>query len=275
VRLTGGDPAAFEDPVGQTDGDGRFRIPVYPGSGAVAVNAPFGPYIDAFRRPLQGDSLFWTHEGVRVRWTRLYFYSFDALAVIELDPKKPRRYELTVDPGETIRGRVLDPDGKPLSGARASRLTEHSGWTMTPLGAEFEARQIQSGKPRFVLFWHEGRKLGTIWRPKPGNPDTYDVRLKPNGSARGRVADKDGAPLPDHTVEVYFRTPGETAWSRWFPTKTLRTDAKGRFELPNLPEGVEFSLRYTLKKAPAPGRYSHEFRIKSGEVKELGDVKPK
>ncbi|MBO0699480.1 MAG: carboxypeptidase regulatory-like domain-containing protein, partial [Zavarzinella sp.] len=275
VRLAGGDLAAFEDPVGKTDADGRFRIPVYPGSGAVAVNAPFGPYIDAFRRPLQGDSLFWSHDGVRVRWTRLYFTASDALAVIELDPKKPRRYELTVDPGETIKGRLLDPEGKPLAGCRASRLTEYSGWTMNPLGSEFEAGQVQSGKPRYVLFWHEERKLGVTWRPKPGSPDTYDVHLRPNGSATGRLADQDGQPLPDHTIEVYFRMPGETGWGQWFPMKTLRTDAQGRFELPNLPEGVEFSLRYTLKKSPAPGPYWHEFRVKSGEAKDLGDVKPK
>ena len=37
--------------------------------------------------------------------------------------------------------------------------------------------------------------LGAIWRPKPGNPETYDVRLRPNGSAAGRLADKEGQPL--------------------------------------------------------------------------------
>jgi RNA polymerase sigma factor (sigma-70 family) len=270
-----GDPLAFEDPVARTDSEGKFRIVGVPGPGAIAVHAPGGPYIDASRRSLQGDSLLWTHEGIRVRWVRLYFFSFDALAVVELDPKKPKTYSLTVDPGESIKGKVLDPAGKPLAGARASRLTEHNGWTMNPLGAEFEATQIQSGKPRFVLFWHEERKLGAIWRPKPGNPETYDVRLKPNGSAAGRLVDRDGEPLADHAVEVYFRTPGDSAWSPWFPMKTVRTDAEGRFELANLPEGVEFSLRYKVKTAPTPGQYVHEFRVKSGEAKDLGDVKPK
>ena len=270
-----GDPLAFEDPVARTDAEGRFRIVGVPGPGAIAVHAPGGPYIDASRRSLQGDSLLWTHEGIRVRWVRLYFFSFDALAVVELDPKKPKTYSLTVDPGESIKGKVLDPAGKPLAGARASRLTEHNGWTMNPLGTEFEATQIQSGKPRFVLFWHEEQKLGAIWRPKPGNPDTYDVRLKPNGLAAGRFVDRDGEPLADHAVEVYFRTPGDSAWSPWFPMKTVRTGAEGRFELANLPEGVEFSLRYKVKKAPTPGQYVHEFRVKSGEAKDLGDVKPK
>ena len=74
---------------------------------------------------------------------------------------------------------------------------------------------------------------------------------------------------------MFFRTPGDTAWSPWFPQKAVRTGAKGRFELSNLPDGVEFSLRYSVKKAPPPGRYSREFRVQSGEAKDLGDVKPK
>ena len=55
---------------------------------------------------------------------------------------------------------------------------------------------------------------------------------------------------------------------------------KGRFELPNLPEGVEFSLRYKLKKAADRRQFAYEFqfvyefRVKSGEAKDLGDVKP-
>jgi hypothetical protein len=204
---------------------------------------------------------------------QVYFTSFDALAVIELDARKPRTYTITLDPGVTIKGRVLDPDGKPLAGCRASRLTEHSGWTMTPLGSEFEVGQVQTGKPRFVLFWHEERKLGAVWRPKSGDPATYDVRLKPNGSAAGLLADKDGHPLAEHRVEVYFRTPGETAWSPWFPMRTVRTDAKGRFELPNLPEGVEFSLRYVVKKH-AEETHTRGFRVQSGKTLDL-DMKAK
>jgi RNA polymerase sigma factor (sigma-70 family) len=269
----GGDPLAFDEAAGRTDADGKFRIVGVPGSGAIAVHAPDGPYIDATRRPLQGDSLFWSLDGVRVRWMRLYFAAFDALAVVELDAKKPRTYAITVDPGETIRGRILDPDGKPLAGARASRLTEYSGWTMKPLAAEFEAGQIQAGKPRFVLFWHEERKLGAIWRPRLGSSETNDVKLKPNASAVGRMTSKEGEPLSDHTIEVYFRTSGDTVWTPWFPMKTVRTDARGRFELSNLPEGVEFSLRMKPKKVPVPS--AHEFRVNSGEAKDLGDIKPR
>ncbi|HJZ93433.1 MAG TPA: carboxypeptidase-like regulatory domain-containing protein, partial [Gemmataceae bacterium] len=274
VLNVGGDPLAFDEAAGRTDADGKFRIVAVPGPGAIAVNAPGGPYIDASRRPLQGDSLLWTHDGVRLRWTRLFFGSFDALVVVELDPKKPRPYTITVDPGEVIKGRVLDSEGKPLAGARASRLTESNLWTPKPLGAEFEAGQIQSGTPRWILFWHEERKLGAVWRPNPGDAATYDVKLAANGCATGRLVDKEGQPVANNVVEVYFRTPGDPGWSPWFPMKQVRTDAKGHFELSNLPAGTDFSLRYMVKKNSDGLRSVREFRVKSREAKDLGDVKP-
>jgi RNA polymerase sigma factor (sigma-70 family) len=275
VRLLSGDAEAFGE-AGRTDARGRFKIVAAPGSGAIGVNGPGGPYIAATRRPLQGDSLFWTHEGVRTRWTQVYFVSFDALAVIEFNPtKRPPSYSITLDPGETIQGRVLDPDGKPLAECRASGIREHSGWTSTPLAtAEFKVSQVQAGRPRFVLFWHEERKLGGLFRPQTGN-GIQEVRLKPTASATGRLVDSGNVPMTDVLVELYFRMPGETGWAPWFPMKSVRTDAKGRFELVNLPEGVEFSVRYTVKKAQMPGRYAREFQVKSGEAINLGDLKPK
>jgi hypothetical protein len=225
-------------------------------------------YISALSRPLQGDSLFWTIDGVRARWTRLYFSSFEAMAIVEFDPKKPRTYTITVDPGETIKGRILDPDGKPLAGARASRLTEHNVWTMKPLGAEFEAQQIQPDRPRSVLFWHEEKKLGAVWRPKIGDPSTYDAKLQPNASAFGRVLEKNGNQKADHVIELMFRVPGDPAWAKWFPQPTVRTDANGRFEVSNLPVGIEFSVRTQLRD----GRIMTHFRLKAGETKDLENL---
>lgn len=116
VRLAGADTLAFDEVVGRTDRDGKFTIPVAPGPGAVGIHGPAGPYVMADRRPLQGDSLLWTRDGVKSRWTRAYFAAFDALAVVEVDPQKPRAYAFTLDAGETVAGRVLDPDGTPAAG---------------------------------------------------------------------------------------------------------------------------------------------------------------
>lgn len=274
VRNASGDITAFDEPLARTDADGKFRIPAYPGAGAIIVNCTDRIYISALSRPLQGDSLFWTLDGVRARWTRLFFSSFEALAIVEFDPKKPRTYTITVDPGETIKGRILDLDGKPLDGARASRLTEYHVWTMKPLGVEFEAEQMQSTRTRSVLFWHEERKLGTVWRPKVGDPSTYDAMLRPNATATGRLLDKEENPKADYLVDVLFRVPGDPGWAKWFPQPTVRTDANGRFEVSNLPAGVEFNVRTQLRGAEV-GRYWNEFQLKSGQTKDLGDIKPR
>ena len=146
---------------------------------------------------------------------------------------------------------------------------------MDPLPTErFEARQVVEGRGRWILLWHQERKLGGIVRPTAGEPGP-DVRLKPNGSATGRLLTVDGNPAADHPLEVYFRMPGETAWGPWFPQMKVRTDAAGRFELTNLPDGPEFSIRYMARGTPPPGRYTREFRVTSGKATDLGDLKPR
>jgi hypothetical protein len=176
---------------------------------------------------------------------------------------------------KAVAGRVVDPDGKPLAGVRASRLTEHSLWTTDPLPTEtFEVRQVTESRPRAVLLWHEDRKLGAMIRPKVGDP-APDVRLKPNGSAAGRLLTVDGTPAADQPLDVMFKLPGDSAWGPWFARMKVRTDAAGRFDIPNLPEGPEFSVRYADKRSPNGGRFAREFRVTSGKATDLGNVKPR
>jgi RNA polymerase sigma factor (sigma-70 family) len=270
-----GDPAAFDGVAFRTDTAGRFKIAALPGSGAVGIRGPDGPYVSAERRPLQGNALLWTLDGVRARWTRAIFNGFDALAVVTVDAQKPRTYAFTLDAGETITGRALDPAGKPLPGVRASRLTEYSLWTMDPLPTEmFEVRQITESRVRAVLLWHEDRKLGAMIRPKVGDPPP-EVRLKPNGSAVGRLLTLDGTSAADQQLDVMFKLPGDSAWGPWFARMKVRTDADGRFEIPNLPEGPEYSVRYTDRRPPNGGRFVREFRVAGGKATDLGDVKPR
>jgi RNA polymerase sigma factor (sigma-70 family) len=270
-----GDGAAFDDTAARTDAAGHFKVAVLPGPGAIGIRGPAGPYVAAERRSLQGDSLLWTLDAIRTRWTRLFFNGFDALAVVHADPQKPRTYAFTLDPGETITGRALDPDGKPLAGCRASRLTEYNLWTIDPLPTEkFEVKQVTEGRTRAVLLWHDERKLGAMFRPKLGDPPP-EVKLKPNGSATGRLLNTDGEPAADQTLEVMFKLPGDAAWGPWFPQMKVKTDAAGRFEIPNLPEGPDYSVRYTNLRSANSGRFARDFRVKSGKVTDLGDVKTK
>ena len=275
LKQAAGEQAAFDDVTAQTDAAGRFKIAVLPGPGGIGIDGPNGPYVTANRWPLQGDSLFWTYEGVRVRWTRVYFRGFDALAVVEVDARKLKTYSFTLDAGATVTGRVLDPDGQPLAGAQASRLTENGLWTIEPLPTErFEVKQVTASGSRVVLFWHGGRKLGAMVRPAAGDKGP-DVRLKPNSSATGRLLDADKKPAADHPIEIMMRLPGDIGWAPWFPQMKVRTDAAGRFEIPNLPEGPEFSLRYSIEGAAAPDRHVREFQVPSGKTFDIGDLGPR
>jgi hypothetical protein len=274
LRVAAGDPAAFDDAGVWTDAEGRFKIAALPVAGGIGIHGPDRPYISAGRRRLQGDSLRTVRSvaELKAQWTRAYFNGHDALATILANPKEPHPYTFTLDRGETVTLRALDPDGKPLAGTRASRLTENNLWTMDPFPTEkLQVTQVPHESVRPVLIWHEKRQLGAVIRPKP-DPEMQDVRLQPTGSARGRVLNRDGQPAADQLIEVSMKLPGEFAWGPWFPQMKVRTDAEGRFELVNLPEGADFSLRGTLKGSGA-GRVYQEFRVSSGKVKELGDVK--
>jgi protocatechuate 3,4-dioxygenase beta subunit len=270
-----GEDTAFDETAARTDAAGHFKVAALPGPGAVGIIGPAGPYVAAERRPLQGDSLLWTLDGIRNRWTRAYFNSFSALAVVQVDAKKPRAYAFTLDRGEAITGRALDPDGKPLASIRASRLDEYSLWTMDPLPTEnFEIQQVTETRSRAVLLWHEQRKLGAMFRPKLGDPP-LEVRLKPNGSATGRLLNMDGEPAADQVLSVMFKVPGDFGWGPWFPQMKVTTDAAGRFEISNLPEGPDYSVRYTNLRSANGGRFVREFRVTSGKVTEMGDVRAK
>jgi hypothetical protein len=73
-------------------------------------------------------------------------------------------------------------------------------------------------------------------------------------------------------LEVHYRLSNEPALCRWFPQPNVKTDAAGRFELPNLPAGPEFSQRYSLKGGTPPNHSTRDFRLESGQAKDLGDL---
>ena len=79
----------------------------------------------------------------------------------------------------------------------------------------------------------------------------------------------------DQQLDVMFKLPGDSAWGPWFARMKVKTDADGRFEIPNLPEGPDYSVRYSDRRSPNAGRFVREFRVTSGKVTDLGDVKPR
>src|SRR5205814_503333 len=67
--------------------------------------------------------------------------------------------DLQFDPGRSVAVRVTDPDGKPLSGVRASRLAGVFSGAGGPGGPEFTATALDPAEPRTLAFVHKERRL--------------------------------------------------------------------------------------------------------------------
>jgi RNA polymerase sigma-70 factor (ECF subfamily) len=144
----------------------------------------------------------------------------------------PERWKVSSYPLDClVRGRVLDPEGRPLAGARIVHgyweEDAHSG----PDGT-FALRgpaNYPSGRIRVIASGYAQTSLELGELP-PGERSLPDIVLAPELRVRGRVLDQDGNPLAGARVSADYphdRLPAVTS------------DAGGAFELGGLDHGSE------------------------------------
>lgn len=179
--------------------DGRFRLTVPPSAPPFVVRATFGGLASR------------TLEGV-----------FEKSDIEDLG-------EISLGRGETITGRVVDPAGKPVTGALV-RLGQTSNLVITKTDGLFRFDDVQGPGPRPfaappTLGVHApGFEIQAAAARFAGGPIT--VKLKPaTGRVSGQLRDWNGRPAEGAVVRLL----GD-AVSRW-----VRTDATGRFEIQGAP----------------------------------------
>jgi len=273
-----GSHAWSREPTTYTNSDGTFRVVAFSCRGAIVANGWSGDYITAEQRPLQGDAESLdrgtNNAGTLSTSPAAYLGSYHAAAIVNVDSKKPKDCTITLDPGMTASVKLLDPDGKPLMGAGAGGLASWSLWEKD-LAAEVKVRQYNPDRPRALLFLHQEKGLGKLLEPKKGDAGPWEVTLEPVGTATGRLVDTDSKPLANAVLQIHYRLPGHDAWTPSFVHQEARTDEKGIFRLSNLVGGVLYSLRYSTERGGARSRHYEHVRLKAGETKDLGDVKPR
>ena len=146
-----------------------------------------------------------------------------------------------------IRGRVLDPDGKPVENATVDPAHTETGNSLTgatrfsgksDAQGRYELRiPASNSKSRYNLTAHDGKYRE--WRnwangvlppmqTKPGDVlENQDIHLTRPGIIRGVLVDDEGKPVADQRVRV---EPVERWENRYYNPETV-TDAQGRFEL--------------------------------------------
>jgi hypothetical protein len=201
--------------------------------------------------------------------------SYHAAAIVNVDAKSPKEYTITLDPGLTVTAKLVDADGKPVAGAHVGAQSTWGLWSQKPAGPEVEITQFNPDRPRAVMFLHPERGIGKVVVPKKGDAGPWTVTLEPTATAIGRLVSEDGRPVPNAVIRILYLMPGRDIWTPSFVHHEVRTDAKGVFKVTNLVAGLTYSLDHAADQGG--GRQQRHYlhvKPKTGETKDLGDVKP-
>jgi RNA polymerase sigma factor (sigma-70 family) len=293
------DTSVANPPV-RTSADGSFILAARSRRGVIVVNGPTSDYV---RREV-GEGLL-TNGPQSGR--RFYYHAFLACDQKPEDPD--HEISLTLEACRPIKGRMDGPDGKPLTGTwiisglhfADSRFPHSQHWNPSYHGVthngQFELNGLAPDAEVSVSFLQPKLKLGATLRVsgKPGVGEPIVVRLARCGTATARLVGPDGRPLGNFTPQAAIMMvvmPGElspmkaTKEGKFMLTAGVLTaidpvnyaadpasDGDGRIVFPALIPGTTYHLVDRSTVGAPPGmQLRKEFRVKSGEIVDLGDI---
>ncbi|MBM4083475.1 MAG: redoxin domain-containing protein [Planctomycetes bacterium] len=161
----------------------------------------------------------------------------------------------------TISGKVLDPEGKPVAGAKVFLVISAREPAPRPEPSISRAESSQDGSFAFTFKGAKENDWPTVFAVKDGcgawgmsfdarNTTSIEIRLARPGDVAGRVTDKKGHPIADVKVRVFYvdvAKPKPGVVQGFHIPEDLQvlsaiTDAAGQFRIRSLPEGGRVSL---------------------------------
>jgi hypothetical protein len=190
--------------------------------------------------------------------------------------------DIQVDPGRSLSGTVVGPDGKPLTGVIVKGLTAVRPKPTNLKDTTFTVLALATGESRELLFVHPERKLaGKLLVHGDDKPD-LTVRLEPWGAVAGRILDEDGQPMAGVRISLSFRDPVFFLPVTWWVSQQgeeVRTDRQGRFHAGGITPGMKFRLHASSKTSfftlGARAKGVDEISVDAGVTLDLGDLKAK
>ena len=267
--------------------DGGFRMTVPPGEGMICavVRGKDLPYSRARLRPAdKGKGIGGPEDGETIQ---IPLGFFDVYQMIDI-PADAESFpvELVLTRGETRKGKLVGPTGKPVTGAQCygyGGTTRPWAPVKTLEGDEFEVFGLQASHPRLVAFAH--RDLGLVGSIviddkvlKDGAP--LVVRIERPGSIKGRLIDEDGLPLRGVSFMIRLEGPYGQAANRtglWPDGVNWTSDSEGRFRIDGLQPGLKTTIDLSGRNRPGyllnSGGVFREIVVRPGEVRDVGDVR--
>jgi RNA polymerase sigma factor (sigma-70 family) len=258
-----------------TGPDGSYALTVLPGQGELGVTGPNpDAYMAALVTPKEIKEFFkapvFANQLDRaIGGNAASFIQEQPHALVLLEPGEKDEAlvkDVALEPAKflTVKGRVVGPDGKPLTGVTVRGLI--GGFDERTLtGDDFTVERIDPRVNRQLAFYREDKKLGLFLKELDVKaPEPLIVKLQPCGSASGRLVDPDGLPLAGVRIDVAAVAPGPVApRNQW-----VTTDKEGRFRFETLVPGYA----YPLTQINVPNILA-EVVVEPGKTKDVGDVK--
>jgi RNA polymerase sigma factor (sigma-70 family) len=282
-------PAFIVDGRGEVGPDGSFTLVALPGPGLLCAWADDDRYPRAeFAGELPRTVPF------PVRPTMLH-------AIVPLAPSEKEPASTTCDialePGRTVTGTVVGPDGQPLTGVWTAGLTavlpaphyrtrlfEQSPYrTLTT--DSFTVQGLSPRQPRMLALIHPEKRLGKLQVLRGDEPSPITVRLEPLGALAGRILDAEGRPWAGLPIFAEFSPADARALPYEFSQVSLgkinpfrhlvTTAADGRFRFAGLLPGLKYDLYTPAKKREAkpPFDSPRGLTVEPGRDRDLGDIR--
>jgi hypothetical protein len=274
---------AFQE-VHTPDKDQFYNLTAYPGPGAILV---FGWYSGRTYLPAKVSAADAGKAGVKDPIMMFLGMAVGYRIIENAKSDTALSFEIELDPGRTLKGKLVGPDGKPVPGATSSGLsyTAHDERTVPSSPARqkkalptesFTVECLAPQTPRTIAFAHEGRKLIGHRVLKGDETGPLTVTLQPWGAVTGRLVDDAGKPVTE--ARILLVCPSLPAPGLQPLAGVARTDGEGRFRVEGLSPGLKYDLQLRRGEAKSKTLLSGGDTVKgvsakAGEVKDLGDVR--
>lgn len=183
--------------------------------------------------------------------------------------------DIALDPGAKVRLRVVDPRGKPVTGVKTGGRRDRGRYEIEPEAhAEIDVVTLGPGEDRIAWLVHEERNLGRVIHVKEG--DDRDgpvvVTLEPSATITGRIVDPDGNPVSGATIRPWLKP--QASFSLSLPQ--IASGSDGRFTVPDVPTGCEYSLVAESRAGLSQRRVAFkDAAVRAGETTDVGEMRVK